>query len=142
MTELIHDSKEVNPKVANELAQIVTLLGVKQDASAILKLKKVIDNLLKELFKDDPVLLELAKANKRKAPSFSDYLEHAKNKKIITMEDYHLLSIVKSIRNEEAHELDIQKHKSKILVALITGVSLAMSLCRLLKKSTIEPTPR
>lgn len=137
LTELIQNNREVDPKVANELAQIVTLLEVKQDTSAILKLTKVIENLLKELYAGDVELKELAKTKGRKSPVFADYLEHAKNKKIISPEDYHLLSVMKSIRNDEAHELAVHKHKSKIFAAFISGLGLVLGLCRLLKKKTI-----
>lgn len=139
LTELIQNNREVDPRVATELAQIVTLLDVKQDNSAILKLTKIIENLLKELYKGDIQLKELAKGNGRKSPVFADHLEHAKNKNIISSEDYHLLSVMKSIRNDEAHELAVSKHKSKIFASFIAGLSLVLGLCRLLKKKTIEP---
>lgn len=139
LTELIQNSKEVDPKVANELAQIVTLLEVKQDNSAILKLTKIIENLLKDLYKGDAELQELAKTHGRKQPVFADHLEHAKNKKIISTEDYHLLSLMKSMRNDEAHELAVHKHKSKIFAAFIAGIGLVLGLCQLLKRKSIEP---
>ncbi len=138
LTELIHNSNVVEPKVSNELAQIVTLLEVKQDNSAILKLTKIIENLLIELFKDDVEIKEIAKKNGRKKPVFADHLEHAKNNKIITTEDYHLLSIMKSMRNDEAHNLAVNKHKSKIFAAFITGIGLVLGLCQLLKRKSIE----
>lgn len=138
LTELIQNSKEVDPKIANELAQIVILLEVKQDNSAILKLTKIIENLLKELYKGDTELKELANTNGRKFPVFADHLEHAKNKKIISTEDYHLLSVMKSMRNDEAHELAVNKHKSKIFAAFIVGIGLVLGLCRQLKRKSIE----
>lgn len=138
LTELIQNNHEVDPKIANELAQMVTLLEVKQDTSAILKLAKVIENLLKELYKGDVELKELAKTNGRKSPVFADHIEHARNKKIISSEDYHLVSVMKSIRNDEAHELAVDKHKSKIFAAFISGLGLVLMLCKLLKKKTIE----
>lgn len=138
LTELIQNNREVDPKVAKELAQIVALLEIKQDSSAILKLSKIIENLLKELYKGDNELKDLAKSNSRKSPVFADYLLHAKNKDIISTEDYHLLSVMKSIRNDEAHELAVSKHKSKIFAAFIAGLGLVLGLCRLLNKKTIE----
>lgn len=141
LSELIQNNKEINPKIANELMQMVTLLEVKQDTSAVLKLNKVIENLLKELYKGDPDLKELAKSHGRKSPVFADYLEHAKIKNIISTEDYHLLSVMKGIRNSEAHELAIHPHKVKIFAAFISGLSLILGLCQLLKKKSIEPEP-
>lgn len=140
LTELINNNKDVDPGVANELAQIVTLLEVKQDNSAILKLTKIIENLLKELFKGNSDINEIAKTNGRKSAVFADHLELAKRQKIINTEDYHLLSMMKSIRNDEAHELSVHKHKSKIFAAFIAGLGLVLGLCKLLKRKTIEIT--
>lgn len=138
LTELIQNNNEIDPKLANELRQIVGLLEIKQDATAVLKLAKIIENLLKELYKDDVELKELAKTKGRKSPAFADYLEHARNKEIFSSEDYHLLSILKIIRNEEAHELGIRKEKSRIIAVFISGLGLVLGLCRLLNKKTIE----
>ena len=138
LTELIKNNSEIDPKIANELEQILALLKIKQDTSAILKLAKIIENLLKELFKGDPELNELVQKNGRKSPVFADYLDHAKNKGIVSKEDFHLLSVMKIIRNEEAHELDIKKEKSRIIAAFISGLGLILALCRLLKKKSIK----
>lgn len=140
LTDLIQNNKEVDPKLSSELGQIVGLLEIKQDATAVLKLAKIIENLLKELYKDDAELKELAKTKGRKSPVFADYLEHARNKEIFSSEDYHLLSILKIIRNEEAHELDIRKEKSRIIAVFISGLGLVLGLCRLLNKKTINPS--
>jgi hypothetical protein len=141
LTELIQNNKEVDPKIASELAQIVGLLEIKQDTTAVLKLTKIIENLLKELYQGEAMLKEIAKAHNRKSPAFIDYLELAKNNKVISLEDFHLLSMMKSIRNEEAHQLSVNKHKSKIFAAFICGLTLILGLCRQLKRKTIEPSP-
>ena len=138
LTELIQNNNEVDPKISNELAQIVALLEIKQDTTAILKLAKVIENLLRELYHNDIDLIDLAKSKGRKSPSFADYLEHAKNKTTISNEDYHLLSVLKIIRNEEAHELSVHKEKSRIFAAFISGLGLVLNLCILLKKKTLN----
>jgi len=138
LKELIENNTEIDPKIANELGQIVGLLEIKQDSTAIFKLAKIIENLLHELFENDPDIKTLAQKNGRKSPAFADYLEHAKNKKILSGEDFHLLSILKIIRNEEAHELDVKKEKSRMMAVFISGLSLILWLCRLLKKKSLE----
>ncbi len=138
LTGLIQNNKEVDPDIANELGHIVALLEIKQDTTAVLKLAKIIEKLLKELYSKDTDLKELAKQNGRKSPTFADYLEFAKIKKVISAEDFHLLSVLKIIRNEEAHELDIHKEKSRVFAAFISGLGLVLNLCRLLKKKTIK----
>ncbi len=138
LTELIENNLEVEPKIANELTQISALIEIKQDNSAVLKLAKIIENLLIELYKGDSKVKEIAKLNNRKNPVFADYIEHGRNEKIISSEDYHQLSVLKIIRNEEAHQLDIKKDKSRIVTPFICGVGLILALCRMLKKKTIQ----
>ena len=140
LKDLIQNNSDVDTNVANELSQIVALIEIKQDTSAILKLAKIIKNLLKELYKGDPKVKELANKNGRKMPAFADYIEHSKSEKLISPEDYHLLSILKIIRNEEAHDLDIKKEKSSVLAALISGIGLILVLCKTLKKKTLAQT--
>ena len=139
LSELIHSNKDIDPKISAELGQIVALLEIKQDTTAVMKLAKIIENLLKELYKGDAELKELAKANGRKNPVFADHLEHAKNKKAISTEDYHLLSVMKIIRNEEAHDLAVHKEKSRILAAFISGLGFTFALCKMLKKKSLGP---
>jgi len=137
LTELIENNLEVEPKIANELSQISALIEIKQDNSAVLKLAKIIENLLIELYKGDIKVKEIANQNNRKKPVFADYIEHGRNENVISSEDYHQLSVLKIIRNEEAHQLDINKDKSRIVSPFICGVALVLALCRMLKKKTI-----
>lgn len=138
LSELIKNNKEVNPRIANELGQIAALIEIKQDNVAVLKLAKIIENLLKELYKGDKELKEIATKNNRSRVAFADYLELARNRNVITSEDYHLLSVMVIIRNAEAHELDVQKEKSRILAAIISGIGIILGLCKILKRKSIE----
>lgn len=138
LRELIENNSDIEPAIANELSQIVALLEIKQDLSAVLKLAKIIENLLKELYKNDSKVKEIAKTNNRKHPVFADYLEHGKNEGVISTEDYHLISVLKIIRNEEAHQIDVKKEKSRIISSVICGIGLILGLCKLLKKKTLE----
>lgn len=81
LRELIQNNSEIDPKIANELGHISALLEIKQDTSAVFKLTKIIENLLKELYKGEEKIKEIAKLNKRSKPAFADYLEHAKNER-------------------------------------------------------------
>lgn len=138
LTELIQNNHEIAPQIANELGQIAALLGIKQDTTAVFKLAKIIESLLKQLYKGSDKLKEVAKKHGRKTPVFNDYLEHAKDEKVITTEDWHLLSVMKIIRNEEAHEVDVKKERTRLLASFISGMGIILGLCRMLKKKTIE----
>jgi len=138
LNELIANNKDIEPRIANELSQIASLVAIKQDATAVLKLAKIIENLLIELYKKDNELKDKVKTSGRKKVVFADYLEHAKEKGIINAEDFHLLSVMKIIRNEEAHLLDVKKEKSRLSAIFISGMGFILVLCRILKKKTIE----
>lgn len=138
LSELIQNHQEVAPKIAAEIAQIMALLEVKQNNSAVLKLAKIIENLLKEHYKGNASVKQLAVKVNRKSPSFADYLEQAKADGLLSGDDYHLLLIMKAMRNEEAHELAVNPHRSKVFAAFIAGISFIIGLSKLLKKKTIQ----
>ncbi|QQR86876.1 MAG: hypothetical protein IPJ76_01230 [Flavobacteriales bacterium] len=140
LLDLIEQNKTVNPALANELTQIITLLSVQQDTTALMKLAKVIENLLKELYEKDEEFLAKMKETKRRKPVFADYLDHAYAKKVVSKEDYHLLSVLREIRNEEAHENGVRKEVTRMAAAFVAGVSVAMMLCKKLKRTTVEPS--
>lgn len=138
LTDLITNNKDIEPKIAVELGQITALLEIKQDSTAIFKLAKIIENLLKELYKGEATVKEIATKNNRKAPVFADYIEHSKNQKIISTEDYHLLLILKSIRNDEAHQLAITKEKSRLVASIVSGLNIILQLSSILKKQSLS----
>jgi hypothetical protein len=138
LKQLAEANPHIDPKIASELKNIAELIAIKQETKAIATLAKIIENLLKHLYKKDSGLKELAKKNGRKSPVFADYLQYAKEKGIISSEDFHLVSVLKIIRNEEAHELDIKKEKSRISAAFIAGFAIVMSLCPLVRALTVD----
>lgn len=140
LLDLIEQNKTVNPSLANELTQIITLLNVRQDTTALMKLAKVIENLLKEFYGKDEEFLAKVKAQKRRKPVFADYLDHAHAMKIISKEDFHLLSVLREIRNEEAHENGVRKEVTRMAAAFVAGVGVVMMLCKKLKRATVEPS--
>ena len=140
LKELIQNNEEIDPVITKELSQIVSLLEIKQDTTAVFKLAKIIENLLKKLYKGEVEFKEFVRIKGRKLPVFADYIEYAKNKNVFSSEDFHLLSILKIIRNEEAHDLGIEKEKSRIIAVFISGLSLVLGLCKLLNKKSVEQT--
>ena len=139
LKELIENNPEIDPSVSNELGQIAALIEIKQETKALMALAKIIENLLKQLYKGDEKLKEIATENKRKNPSFADYLELARLNGIISSEDYHLISVLKIIRNEEAHELNVQKEQSRIIVTFITGFATILTLTKMIKSIITAP---
>jgi len=140
LKELIENNPEIDSSVSNELGQIAALIEIKQETKALMALAKIIENLLKQLYKGDEKLKEIATENKRKNPSFADYLELARLNGIISSEDYHLISVLKIIRNEEAHELNVQKEQSRIIVTFITGFATILTLTKMIKSIITAPS--
>lgn len=138
--DLVEENKTVNPALSNELTQILTLLSIKYDATALMKLAKIIENLLTDLYGKDPELKDKVKADNRRKVVFADYLEHAKAKGVINKEDYHLIALLKDIRNDEAHSLGVVKEVTRAAAALVAGISVVISLCKLLKRTTVQPS--
>jgi len=112
LLELLDKHPHIDEDVKEELRQDAMLIGIQQETKAILNLAKIVENLLKKLFKDDMLFKAYLKENKKGKPVFADYLDFAKESKVIPTEDYHLISVLKTIRNEEAHELNVVKDKT------------------------------
>jgi len=138
LKELIQNNKGIPPLISAELTKIAAFIEIKQEESAVFNLAKIIENLLAELYKNDTILKEAVKEKKRKDPTFEDYLEYANKKGVITKEDYHLISVAKTIRNKEAHELGVKKERSRIAAVLIAGFSVILCLCALLDEKKAE----
>jgi hypothetical protein len=133
LLELLEKHPHIDDDVKNELSQVAVFLGVQQEISAVFKLTKIIENLLKKLLTNDSGFSAWLTSKNRKRTVFNDYLEYASEQKIITKEDFHFISILKNMRNEEAHDLNVIKDKAKLLGAFIAGVSTTMGLYNLVK---------
>ena len=126
---LVEDNQDIDPAVAQEIMSISALVEIKQDTKALFGLAKVIERLLKELYSDDPEFL-----SRKDHSSFASYLDHATAKGVVSKEDFHLISLLRLIRNEEAHELNVKKEQSKIMAAFVAGTALVIVLSRLVHK--------
>ncbi|MEO7215544.1 hypothetical protein [Mucilaginibacter sp.] len=126
LKELVAANPHIEADVAAELNDIHDLVDIQQDSKAILAMAKVIENLLKKIYRNDAAFK--IKMLKRK-PTFQDYLNYAHEQKLISNEDFHHISIIKIYRNEEAHELDVKKEKSKVFSSMMSGFSIISTLC-------------
>ena len=138
LLELIDKVKRGDQNIAQELASIVALIKVNEETSAMVKLTKVVEKLLKEIYANDERVTEIAKANGRKRPTLADLLEQAKEDGLLDQEEYHLVSVLKSIRNKEAHEVNIEKEPSRIIASLIAGIRFVLTLCHKTGRTSVE----
>jgi len=134
LKELVQSNRDLDPDVANELLQISALIEIKQESKAIAGLAKIIENLLKRLYQDDPEFKDRITRLKKTTPSFSDYIDYAKDKNVISPEDYHLVSVLRLIRNEESHELNVVKDPSHIIASFFAGIAVIITLTKLIRQ--------
>lgn len=137
LKELVSTNADLDDDIRDEIISISALIDIKQETKALAALAKVIENLLKKLYKDDLKFRDFLQMQ-RKKPVFHSYLEFANQQGIISNEDYHLISLLKIIRNQEAHELNVQKEQSKIIAAFISGISFIMVLSSRLAKLQLQ----
>jgi hypothetical protein len=138
LLELIEKVKSGDQNIAQELASIVALININEETSAMVKLTKILEKLLKEVYKGDEKVLEVAIKHNRKRPVFADYLERAREAGLLEQEEYHLISVLKSIRNKESHEVNIEKEQSRIIASLIAGLRFVFTLCHKTGRTSVE----
>lgn len=124
LNELLNRTPNLSPEVKEELHQITNLLNQKNELKATFAMGKILENILKKRYENIEQVKEIAKQNGRKKPVFTDYIECSKKINDVSQEEYHLLSVLKLYRNEEAHELAVKKEKFKIESVLLIGMVL------------------
>jgi len=131
LTNLIDTYKGIDSKVSNELTAAMALIEAKQPTKAAFSLAKIVENLLEEKYSQNGEFKEFIKNKnngKKRNPVFNDYLEYAKDQKLIEQDEFHFTKGLKEIRNQEGHELDVKKHENWIATAFFTGIGLIMKL--------------
>ncbi len=125
LKSLIQEYKDIDEKVAEELISINALIEIKEETRAVFGLAKIIENLLKRIYKGDVEL--------KKNPRFVDLINHAKEKKLLKNEECHFLNGIRAIRNEEAHDLAIKKSRNIIETSMLVGITIIFKLSSTIK---------
>lgn len=123
---LVEEYKDIDDKIAKELTSVSNLIDIKEDTRAIMGLAKIIENIFKRLFKDDTSFTV--------RPTFENLIKHAKEKKIIEKEEFHFLNGIRTIRNEEAHEIAVKKSYNIISSSMLIGVEMILRLGAIIKR--------
>ncbi len=127
LKDLIEKYKFIDEDVTNELISVASLIDMKQDTKAIASLTKVIENLLKKVYATDSNLRRKLPKN-QDSPRLVDYLRHAKDENLIEEEEFEFASGLRKIRNQEAHELNINKGRNWVASAFLTGISIILKI--------------
>ena len=127
LKDLIEKYKFIDEDVSNELISVASLIDMKQETKAIASLTKVIENLLKKIYSTDSKLMRKLPRNQR-TPRLVDYLKHAKDEKLIEEEEFKFASGLRKIRNQEAHELNVNKGRNWVTSAFLTGISIILKI--------------
>jgi len=131
LVTLIDTYKGIDSKVSNELTAAMALIEAKQPTKAAFSLAKIVENLLQEKYSQNGDFKEYVKKKnngKKRNAVFNDYLDYAKQEKLIESDEFHFAKGLKEIRNQEGHELDVKKQDNWLATAFFTGIGLIMKL--------------
>lgn len=137
LEQLVSRFRTINPKISNEIAQSLQLIQIGQVENAIEDLAKIIENLLKEHYKEDNNFK--AWLGKKKE-DFQSRLEFCKHEKKISKVEFSFFVAVKTIRNEEDHELDVNLPNYLNASGLIVGIGGIIKLASLVYPNLLVPT--
>ncbi len=124
---LIDHFKDIDEKIANELAQSLQLLQIGQTENAIEDLVKIMENILEQKYKSDSNFIDWLKEKKRRL-SLHNLLEYAKISETIDEIEFRFFIAVKTIRNKEDHTLDLKLDRYLNASGLITCIGAIMKL--------------
>ena len=103
-----------------ELGSVIDNVRNNNGAKAVRELGKIIENVLKEkAIKDE---------NFKKKPTLGNLLEHAKNCSWIKPHVHAYVELIKEIRNQESHELNVQIEPHKVGLAIYAGIDIIYTL--------------
>lgn len=118
ISKLIEYFRKNKPSISKELSDVIIQIQNGQDIKAIRDLAKIIENLLKDKFKNEPRFLKL------KYISLKALIEFAKESNLFNDKLYHSACILHQFRNEESHELAVQDSENMKLTALLGGLEI------------------
>lgn len=120
--KLCLEYKEIDIKVSNELAQALQLLQINQVENAIEDLVKVMENLLKVHYSTNSEYNSWIKTKHGNKITLHNLLTFCRQENKITDIEFNFFIALKSIRNAEAHELDLQNQKYLNVSGIITAI--------------------
>tara|TARA_B100001115_G_scaffold182173_1_gene177844 strand:+ start:574 stop:1143 length:570 start_codon:yes stop_codon:yes gene_type:complete len=122
LIKLIDQYEGVEENVCNELIGVLALIEIGQEVKAIKDLAKIIENLLKEKYKEEKPF------KGKKFIPLAKLIEYAKSKSFFNDREYNTACILRDFRNEESHQLNVNDSRNMTTLALIGGIELIVRL--------------
>jgi uncharacterized coiled-coil protein SlyX len=140
LEELIKKYQNIDTDVTTELITASSLIEIKSYTKAITILIKIIENLLKEKYSKDKSFIDKMIKKGKKYPALIDYIEYAKEKKLLTVEEYHFANGLREIRNEETHELNPKQSQFMTSSAFLSAIGIILKICSKINRLKISVT--
>lgn len=105
-----------------ELNETIKLVTEGKESKAIRELAKIVENKLKEKVAQDVEF--------KKKPMLNNLLIYAKEKGLINTRQYENCDLLRSIRNQESHELAVQVDRCHFGIAVLTGIEILYSISK------------
>lgn len=120
LEELKNAYSNVNNDIAAELCVVLEMLHDGKETVAIEKLTKIIENILK-------IRLEEIAQNSQKK-TLMEMIKDAVSFKVISKRTAAFADALRVVRNEEAHELNVQLTPTQAVLCVLAGVSILFEL--------------
>lgn len=123
LVDLRKNYEGINDAVALELKSISELIEIKQEETAIAKLTKVIENLLKEKH-----IQEGKAKDERSCPQLFKMLNNALELNWISEHEYNFSNLLRDHRNQESHELAVKLTTNWKNISFLSGIEIIYKL--------------
>lgn len=107
-----------NKPISKELTDVLDQIQNGHDIKGIRDLAKIIENLLKDKFKEEP------KFSSHKRIPLKSLIDHAKEINFFNEKMYHSACILNQFRNDECHKLAVEDTENMKISALLCGLEI------------------
>lgn len=126
LDQLIEHYDQIDKDIAGELQDALASLKVGNIAQTAFGLAKIIENILYNLYHQDPQFIA-----HQKKPTFAHLIEYAKQQQLFSSkEDIAFIDGLRELRNKVAHEPNQNQHKHKFLAGLHIGLDIIFRFVR------------
>lgn len=120
LNDLISHYKGIDYDIASELQSVLIMVGNEQFSEAIMKLTKIVENILKDKYVQHNIIQP-----KGKFPTLFNMIEEAfKKYNWISKREYYFIELIREPRNQEAHTLNVNLSRNESFIYIMAGIEL------------------